>query len=75
MGLLVDDEALERLTDIGERYSLRYAIQLLAPSNEIAKIRNSGKIEVQDVDRAEKLFADVSKSSAYLKEWEEKLLQ
>lgn len=75
MGLLIDERALEKLTDIGEKYSLRYAIQLLAPANELAKLRNSGKIELQDVERAESLFADVSKSSAYLKEWEEKMLR
>ncbi len=74
MGLLIDEKALEKLTEIGEKNSLRYAIQLLAPANELAKIRNSGKIETSDVERAEQLFADVSKSSAYLKEWEEKML-
>ena len=74
MGLLMDERALEKLTEIGEKNSLRYAIQLLAPANELARIRNAGKIEVEDVERAESLFADVSKSSAYLKEWEEKML-
>ena len=74
MGLLMDERALEKLTEIGEKNSLRYAIQLLAPANELAGIRNAGKIEVEDVERAESLFADVSKSSAYLKEWEEKML-
>ena len=74
MGLLIDEKALERLTDVGERNSLRYAIQLLAPANEIAKVRNSGMIEVSDVEKAEKLFVDVNKSSAYLKEWEGKLI-
>ncbi len=74
MGLLLDQNAIEKLTEIGHSNSLRYAIQLLAPANELAKIRNSGKIEVQDVERAEMLFVDVGKSSAYLKEWEEKML-
>ncbi len=74
MGLLLDQNAIEKLTEIGYNNSLRYAIQLLAPANELARIRNSGKIEVQDVERAEMLFVDVSKSSAYLKEWEEKML-
>ncbi|WP_456478372.1 RuvB-like helicase [Geoglobus ahangari] len=74
MGLLIDESALEKLTEIGASNSLRYAIQLLAPANELSKIRNSSKIEVEDVERAKQLFADVSKSSAYLKEWEEKML-
>ncbi len=74
MGLLLDQGAIDKLTEIGYKNSLRYAIQLLAPANELAKIRNSGKIEIVDVERAESLFVDVSKSSAYLKEWEKKML-
>ncbi|MCX8172895.1 MAG: RuvB-like helicase [Archaeoglobaceae archaeon] len=74
MGVLLDERAMERLTDIGEKMSLRYAVQLLAPANEFAKLRNSGKIELQDVERAVSIFSDVSQSSAYLKKWEEKML-
>lgn len=74
MGITLEDRAIERLTDIGERMSLRYAVQLLAPANEFAKLRNSTKIELQDVERAEGIFSDVSQSSAYLKKWEEKML-
>ncbi|MEM0503663.1 MAG: TATA box-binding protein, partial [Archaeoglobaceae archaeon] len=74
MGVTISKEAIEKLTDIGERMSLRYAVQLLAPANEFAKLRNSGKIELQDVERAESIFSDVSQSSEYLKKWEEKML-
>lgn len=74
MGVMIDEKAVEKLTDIGEKMSLRYAVQLLAPANEFAKLRNSGKIELQDVERAESVFSDVSQSSAYLKKWEEKML-
>ncbi|MDK2875988.1 MAG: TBP-interacting protein [Archaeoglobaceae archaeon] len=74
MGVTVDEKAVEKLTDIGEKMSLRYAVQLLAPANEFAKLRNSGKIELQDVERAASVFSDVSQSSAYLKKWEEKML-
>lgn len=74
MGVVVDEKALEKLTEIGEKMSLRYAVQLLAPASEFAKLRNSGKIEVQDVERAGSIFSDISQSSAYLKKWEEKML-
>lgn len=74
MGVSIEERAKERLTEIGERMSLRYAVQLLAPANEFAKLRNSAKIELQDVERAESIFSDVSQSSAYLKKWEEKML-
>ncbi|MCQ4153781.1 MAG: RuvB-like helicase [Archaeoglobales archaeon] len=74
MGVTIDEKALEKLTDIGEKMSLRYAVQLLAPANEFSKLRNSSRIELQDVERAESIFSDVSQSSAYLKKWEEKML-
>ncbi len=74
MGLLLDKKAIERLTQIGYENSMRYAIQLLAPANELAKIRNGNKIEVEDIERASQLFVDVSKSSSYLKDWEEKMI-
>lgn len=73
-GMMISNEALEKLTDIGEKTSLRYAVQLLAPAFEFAKMRNSGKVEVEDVDRAASIFADISQSTAYLKKWEDKLL-
>ncbi len=74
MGLLLDEKALEKLTKIGHENSMRYAIQLLAPASELAKIRNGSKIEVEDVERASQLFVDVNKSSTYLKDWEEKMI-
>ncbi len=73
-GIMLSREALDKLTDIGERTSLRYAVQLLAPANEFARLRDSGKVELEDVERAASIFADVSQSSAYLKKWEEKML-
>jgi TBP-interacting protein len=73
-GIMLSNDAMEKLTDIGEKMSLRYAVQLLAPAYEYAKLRNSGKIEVEDVERAADIFADVSQSSSYLKKWEEKML-
>ncbi|WP_456328283.1 RuvB-like domain-containing protein, partial [Archaeoglobus sp.] len=70
----LSESALEMLTDLGEQNSLRYAVQLLAPAYEFAKLRNSDKVEVEDVKRASELFVDVSQSSSYLKKWEEKML-
>jgi len=74
MGIMIEAKALEKLTELGEKYSLRYAIQLLAPACEYAKLRNSGKIELEDIERASRLFVDVSKSSEYLKQWESKMI-
>ncbi len=73
-GIMLSENALNRLTEIGEENSMRYAVQLLAPSHEFAKLRNSGKVEVEDVERAAKIFADVTQSSSYLRKWEERLI-
>ena len=73
-GISLSESALELLTDLGEKNSLRYAVQLLAPANEFAKLRNSSKVDVEDVKRASEIFVDVSQSSSYLKKWEEKML-
>jgi len=70
----LSDEALEKLTQLGAENSLRYAVQLLAPAYEYAKLRDSNKVKLEDVERAANLFVDVSQSSAYLKKWEEKML-
>jgi len=71
----ISKEGLEYLTEIGSKTSLRYAIQLLAPSNIIAKEAGKKKIEKEHLEKAYKLFVDVKRSSQYLKEQEEKFLK
>ena len=73
-GVVLEKDALEKLTDLGVKNSLRYAVQLLAPAHEFAKIRNGRSVTVDDVEKAAQLFADVNQSSSYLKKWEEKML-
>ncbi len=70
----VEEEALDYLTELGTKTSLRYVIQLLAPSYEVAKERGSEKIEKKDIVTVEKLFVDVKKSVEYLKEYEKQFL-
>jgi TBP-interacting protein len=74
-GIELSDESIEKLTSLGAENSLRYAIQLLAPAFEYAKLRNSESVDVEDIERASKIFVDVGQSSIYLKQWEEKLLK
>ena len=70
----MEKDALEYLTDIGEKSSLRYAVQLIAPASNIAKRNGRDEISREDVMEAEKLFADVNRCMKYLKEYEEMLL-
>ncbi|MCL7403522.1 MAG: TATA box-binding protein, partial [Thaumarchaeota archaeon] len=71
----ISSEALEALTDIGVESTLRYAVQLLRPSMEIAKGNGKEEITVQDVIEAKKLFSDIKRSVEELKRFEELMLK
>ncbi|MEM2136781.1 MAG: RuvB-like helicase [Candidatus Methanomethylicia archaeon] len=71
----VSEEALEILTDIGEKNSLRYAAQMLTPSYIYAKKNGRNEVTPEDVEEIRKLFADVRESARYLKEHEEEMLK
>lgn len=68
-------EAVDYLTEVGAKTSMRYAIQLIAPAAEVAKAEHSSKVQLKHVQRVENLFVDVKKSVNYLKEFEEKFLK
>ncbi len=70
----IEEDALEYLTDIGEKASLRYAVQLIAPASNIALHNKRKKIRKEDVEEAEKLFADVKRSMKYLKDYEKMMM-
>ena len=73
-GVGAEDDALDLLTRIGAEVSLRYAVQMIRPAAEVAREAGRGKICVADVERVNGLFADVKKSTKYLREYEERLL-
>jgi len=70
----MEEDALEYLTDIGTKSSLRYAVQLMAPAANIASYSKRRKISKKDVEEAMKLFHDVKKSVEYLREYEKMML-
>lgn len=63
-------EALAALTSQGDKVSLRYALQLLAPCSILARARGSENsvISAQDVDEATSLFWDAGRSANQLRE-------
>jgi TBP-interacting protein len=71
----LDSKALEKLVEIGSKYSLRYAVQLMEPARILAEQRGESKIHVEDVEEARKLFIDISSSVEYLKEYEKLFLK
>jgi len=60
--------ALDKVSQLGEKVSLRYALQLLAPASILAKVsgRQGGVIEVDDVTECEDLFLDARRSAQNL---------
>ncbi len=71
----IEEDALNKLVEIGANSSLRYAVQLLSLAGQKAKIRKREKVEVDDVEEVDKLFMDVGEAALYLKKYEDKLLK
>ncbi|TPX45332.1 hypothetical protein SeMB42_g04050 [Synchytrium endobioticum] len=67
-GISIADEALKSLSDMGVRTSLRYAIQLLTPSNILARINGRTAIGLDDVEETGRLFYDAKSSAKILAE-------
>jgi RuvB-like protein 1 (pontin 52) len=60
--------ALDQVSVLGEKVSLRYALQLLAPASILAKVsgRQGGVIDVDDITECEGLFLDARRSAQNL---------
>jgi RuvB-like protein 1 (pontin 52) len=65
-GLQIQKEAIEKLSEIGEKTSLRYAIQLLTPCKVMARINGREEIVVEDLDEIGTLFHDAKASAKIL---------
>jgi len=70
----IDEDALEKLTEIGSKTSLRYAVQLLSLAAQNAKVQKHESVTLEDVNRVDSLFMDVQEATEHLKRYEDKLL-
>lgn len=70
----MNDDALTVLTKIGKETSLRYSIQLITTANLVCKKRKGVEVSIDDIKRVYKLFLDESRSSEFLKEYEQNFL-
>lgn len=61
--LKIDDAALTKVGDLGVKVSLRYALQLLAPAQVLAKVGSREEVGVSDVEECEGLFLDAGRSA------------
>lgn len=67
-GLILTDDALEKLSKQGLSTSLRYAVQLLTPAGVLSTTAGRSEITVQDIEECEFLFLDSRRSTKVLQE-------
>ncbi|MEM7821256.1 MAG: RuvB-like domain-containing protein [Candidatus Aenigmatarchaeota archaeon] len=63
----LDTNVLDYLAELGEKTSLRYVIQLLAPAKIVAEGRKS-KIEIEDIEKVKNLFLDTKRAAQILED-------
>jgi RuvB-like protein 1 (pontin 52) len=63
------------LAEIGDKTTLRYAVQLLTPSNILAKINGKEKISREEIEEVNDLFFDAKSSAKLLQQEEDKYLK
>ncbi|KAL1199207.1 RuvB-like protein 1 [Cardamine amara subsp. amara] len=72
--LTVDEECLVLLGDIGQRTSLRHAVQLLSPASIVAKMNGRDNICKDDIEEVTSLYLDAKSSAKLLHEQQEKYI-
>lgn len=70
----MSDDAMTVLTRIGIETSLRYAIQLITTANLVARKRKATEVDVDDIKRVYSLFLDESRSTQFLKEYQQEFM-
>jgi len=70
----MNDDALTVLTRIGMETSLRYAIQLIMAANLVCRKRKGTEVDVDDIKRVYSLFLDESRSTQFLKEYQQEFM-
>ncbi|KAF8124705.1 TIP49 C-terminus-domain-containing protein [Boletus edulis] len=65
-GLKLGPGVLDRLAEEGERGSMRYALQLLAPASILAGLSGRNEITVEDIGEMNELFLDAKTSASQI---------
>ena len=74
-GIPVDEDSLNFLAEIGDRTTLRYAVQLLTPASILARINGKDKISREEIEEVNDLFFDAKSSAKLLQQEEDKYLK
>ncbi|XP_022081282.1 ruvB-like 1 [Acanthaster planci] len=73
--LLIEDESLKKLAEIGTRTTLRYAAQLLTPCSILARINGKETIGTEEIEEISGLFYDAKSSAKILAEGGDKYMK
>ncbi len=65
-GLSIDEEAVASLSEVGSKTTLRYAVQLMTPAFQSAKVNGRTQIIKEDILEVNDLFLDAKRSSEFL---------
>jgi len=71
----IEDSAIELLSEVAIKTTLRYAVQLLTPANLLAKINGKDKVESEEIQEVGGMFLDAKKSAKILHEESDKFLK
>ncbi|GLI60262.1 hypothetical protein VaNZ11_002352 [Volvox africanus] len=73
-GIGIDEESLAFLGEVGERTSLRHAVQLLTPASMLARTNGRDAISHGDLEEVDSLFHDAKYSARLLAEQADKYI-
>lgn len=65
-GIPISEESLAKLSKVGTKATLRFAVQLLTPAFMLAKINGSESVSVDEIEEIEELFLDAKQSAKTL---------
>lgn len=70
----IDEDSLAYLGEIGERTSLRHAVQMLTPGMMLARTNGRDDIMRGDLEEIDELFLDAKSSARILSEQADKYI-
>jgi RuvB-like protein 1 (pontin 52) len=73
-GLTIDEESLSYLGEMGEKTSLRHAVQLLTPAHMLAVTNGREEIALGDLEEIAELFLDAKASAKLLTQYADKFM-
>nr|CAG4643153.1 EOG090X04OZ [Ilyocryptus agilis] len=74
-GLTIEEDALQVLGEVGNRTTLRYAVQLLTPAALTAKVNGRTTITSEDIKEVGSLFLDAKSSAKILTQEKDKYMK